>query len=75
MTTDLESEISPETTTKAKRPFSWLRVGAFAAGSALAGGLAFAWHYRKTLAQLREAETQSQDSDFRRPRDGSDSDD
>ena len=34
----------------------WLRIGAVAAASALAGGLAAAWFYRKTLARLRQAE-------------------
>jgi hypothetical protein len=31
-------------------------VGAVAAASAVLGGLAAAWFYRKTLSQLREAE-------------------
>ena len=34
----------------------WLKVGVVAAASALAGGLAAAWYYRKTLARLRQAE-------------------
>lgn len=33
----------------------WFRVGVIAAASALAGGLAAAWYYRKTLARLQEA--------------------
>lgn len=33
----------------------WLRVGVIAAASALAGGLAAAWYYRKTLTRLQEA--------------------
>jgi hypothetical protein len=33
-----------------------LKVGAVAAASAIVGGLAAAWFYRKTLSQLREAE-------------------
>ena len=37
-------------------PPGWLKVGAVAAASALLGGMAAAWFYRKTLAQLREAE-------------------
>lgn len=32
-------------------------MGALAAASALAGGLAAAWFYRNTLAQLRQAES------------------
>ena len=39
---------------------SWIRVGAVAAISALAGGLAAAWFYRKTLRQM-----QAEDSNFR----------
>jgi hypothetical protein len=39
----------------------WLRVGAVAAASALLGGLAAAWFYRKTLSQLREAENEIPD--------------
>jgi hypothetical protein len=35
---------------------SWLKVGTIAALSALAGGLAAAWYYRKTLTRLKEAE-------------------
>jgi len=39
----------------------WLTMGALAAAaSALAGGLAAAWFYRKTLARLRQAETNGQ---------------
>ena len=41
---------------------SWLRVGAVAAASAVLGGLAAAWFYRKTLSQLREAENEIPDS-------------
>lgn len=33
----------------------WFRVGVIAAASALAGGLAAAWFYRKTLTRLQEA--------------------
>ena len=35
--------------------FSWLKF-AVTMGSALAGGMAAAWVYRKTLTQLRQAE-------------------
>jgi len=40
-------------------------MGAIAAASALAGGLAAAWFYRKTLTRLRQAEDNHLDSDFR----------
>jgi len=33
----------------------WLRVGAVAAASAVAGGLAAVWFYRKTLTRLQQA--------------------
>jgi hypothetical protein len=36
---------------------AWLKVGTIAAASALAGGLAAAWYYRKTLNSFREAES------------------
>lgn len=35
---------------------AWLKVGAVAAASALAGGIAAAWFYRKTLTRLRQEE-------------------
>ena len=40
----------------------WLRVGAIAAASAVVGGLAAAWFYRKTLSRLREAGDEIPDS-------------
>ena len=42
----------------------WIRVGTIAAASALVGGLAAAWYYRKTLNTLREAESQGGNPDF-----------
>jgi hypothetical protein len=42
----------------------WLKVGAIAATSALIGGLAAAWFYRKTLTKLHQAEEASQDTEF-----------
>jgi hypothetical protein len=44
-------ELSPN-----QLPPSLLKVGMLAAASALAGGLAAAWYYRKILARLRQAE-------------------
>jgi hypothetical protein len=52
-TTELPSGVVPTTHNR----LGWLRVGAVAAASAVLGGMAAAWYYRKTLAQLREAET------------------
>ena len=43
----------------------WVRVGAVAAASALAGGLAATWLYRKTLVRLQNAELESENSNFR----------
>lgn len=40
----------------------WIKVGAVAAASVLAGGLAATWYYRKTLARLRHAEHAPEDS-------------
>ena len=51
---DSESEPS-QLAPAAPRPSSgWLKVGAIAAVSGLAGGLAAAWWYRKTLKTLRQ---------------------
>ena len=43
-------------------PQGWIKVGAIAAASAVLGGLAAAWFYRKTLTQLREAGNEIPDS-------------
>ena len=40
----------------------WLKVGTIAAASALVGGLAAAWFYRRTLSRLREAENEIPDA-------------
>jgi hypothetical protein len=49
----------------AKQPApGWVQVGTIAAASALAGGLAAAWWYRKTLAKLNQAEEKPLDPDF-----------
>jgi hypothetical protein len=45
----------------------WLKVSAFAAGSALAGGLAAAWFFRKTLTTLRAAEIDALGPDVKIP--------
>ena len=60
MTSDFKSATSagvgPEAPGTKPAPPGWLKVGAVAAASAVLGGMAAAWFYRKTLAQLREAE-------------------
>ncbi len=58
MTNPPESSSSPPQSAQTSRPSGWLKVGAVAAASALAGGLAAAWFYRKTLTRLRQAEDQ-----------------
>ena len=51
---DSEGYLKPAETDKAGS--GWLKVGVLAAASALAGGLAAAWWYRKTLKTLRQTE-------------------
>jgi hypothetical protein len=46
------------------RPRGWVRMGAVAVGSALAGGLLAAWWYRKTLNQLRDADEDGENPHF-----------
>jgi hypothetical protein len=53
---------------------AWIKVGAIAAASALAGGLAAAWFYRNTLNKLRQADSDSNNSDFWIQKDETDSD-
>jgi hypothetical protein len=65
--TNLESEALP-INAPPKRGFQgWIKVGAIAAASALAGGLAAAWYYRKTLDTLREAESHGENPNFEIP--------
>ena len=67
MTKDVESEISKDadlnshTPKETPAPNGWLKMGSVAAASALLGGLAAAWFYRKTLSRLREAENEIPD--------------
>jgi hypothetical protein len=42
-------------------PQRWLKMGAIAAASAVLGGLAAAWFYRKALSQLQEAGHENSD--------------
>jgi len=44
---------------------NWLKVGVVASASALAGGLAAAWYYRRTLARLRQTDSHTPHPDFR----------
>ncbi|HEY2469684.1 MAG TPA: hypothetical protein VGI45_17835 [Terracidiphilus sp.] len=61
--TSKQSERATESGENAAVPKSWMMVGAIAAASAVVGGLAAAWFYRKTLSQLREAEEKVPDSE------------
>lgn len=54
MTNDLDSMASANSN-GALNGAGWLRLGLIAAGSALIGGLAAAWWYRKTLSALQQA--------------------
>jgi hypothetical protein len=71
MASDLKSSVSappkPELPPDRREaiPTGWLKVGAVAAASAVLGGLAAAWFYRKALSQLREAEDRIQSPEIR----------
>jgi hypothetical protein len=60
----LESASFQESPILSRRLPAWMKVGAIAAASALAGGLAAAWFYRNTLNKLRQAESDPDNSDF-----------
>jgi hypothetical protein len=69
MTSTLKSSVSaavspePRGNRRGTAPPGWLKVGAVAAASAVLGGLAAAWFYRKALSQLRDAENEIPSSD------------
>ena len=71
MANDLESDISREQSAASDRNSGWLKLGVVAAASALAGGVAAAWWYRKTLTKLHQAEEISHNTDLRMPADDS----
>jgi hypothetical protein len=60
----LESDLSNEPAATDGSRQAWIKVGAVAAASVLAGGLAAAWFYRNTLNKLRQAESNPENSDF-----------
>jgi hypothetical protein len=64
MTTNLESDSSPSSPEGAEKPSNWLRIGLVAAASALAGGVAAAWWYRKTLNKLHESGENGENPQF-----------
>jgi len=57
----LESDVS---TNNSPRQTDWVKWSVVAAASALAGGMAAAWWYRKTLHRLRQAEEGSVNPHF-----------
>lgn len=56
MTNNLESDVSREAQPREGTTPGWLKMGVVAAASGILGGLAAAWYYRKTLAQLHGAD-------------------
>jgi hypothetical protein len=71
----LESSTFPPLPPEKPKSSGWLRIGAVTAASALAGGLAAAWYYRKTLARLRQTDGSTPNIDFRIPPESSGEDD
>lgn len=64
-----ESETSSHEEPPEGKSVAWLTVGIWAAVSALAGGLAAAWWYRKTLKTLRETGETTSNPNFGIPAD------
>jgi hypothetical protein len=64
MASSLDSSDYQENEETPAKPHGWVRMGAVAMGSALAGGLVAAWWYRKTLNQLRQADEEGVDPHF-----------
>jgi flagellar basal body-associated protein FliL len=59
-----ESEVSIERKPSQESTSGWVKLAVLTAASAVAGGLATAWFYRKTLARLRETGENSQNPHF-----------
>ena len=64
VTNPTESNSSPNWEVANEGSPGWLKFAIFTAVSALAGGIATAWWYRKTLSKLRESGEIPQNSDF-----------
>jgi hypothetical protein len=69
MASSLESLGSSTPEAEVAHPAGWLKVGAVAAMSAVAGGLLAAWWYRQTLNKLRQAEEDAKNPHFGIPPD------
>jgi hypothetical protein len=67
---DPESDTSPEAESSGKETSGWLKFALLTAASAVAGGLATAWFYRKTLTKLRETGENPQNTHFGRSDEG-----
>ena len=72
--TPLESENRALVREHEKSLSAWIKVGTIAAASAVVGGLAAAWFYRKTLDTFREAEPGEENSEFGSTKGQADSD-
>ena len=69
MGSNLESNISSAEQAPAAQTSNWARVGIIAAVTALAGGLAVAWWYRKTLTSLHQNGEMVKNTNFGSPED------
>jgi flagellar basal body-associated protein FliL len=69
MTSHLDSSNSIAEQPPKSSGSGWLKLGLIAGASALAGGIAAAWWYRKTLTKLREAEQGVPNPEFRNQQD------
>ena len=56
MANQADSITSKEASAKSDASPSWMKFGLIAMASAVLGGMATAWWYRKTLIRLRQAE-------------------
>jgi hypothetical protein len=64
ITNKTESEVYSESEILRPGSSNWVKVGVVAAASALVGGMAAAWWYRKTLKTLRQTGEMTSNPDF-----------
>jgi hypothetical protein len=74
MVNDVKSSISDDAKTPQSEKINWLKISTFAAASALVGGIAAAWWYRKTISKFRETGEIRQNPHFGIPASHSDDD-
>jgi hypothetical protein len=65
MSSDLECAHLTPVPEPREQKYRWAKVGLVTLATALAGGLAAAWWYRKTLTSLQEADEAAGDPHFR----------